>query len=107
MIKRRGNVCDWTYVLETGTGNIIARSSWGTNCEFDKATWEQLPIVEGRLAWWWQCVKRWFKHEKRKKTAATKTTPTGQPRRQAPEPVLAKTGAGESRDSSAGAGTAN
>ena len=45
-MKRQGKTGKWTFVLETSEGKILATSEWGTDYEFNKKQWEELPIIE-------------------------------------------------------------
>ena len=41
--KRKGNTGVWTFVTITGEGKVLATSEWGTNYEFNRKEWADLP----------------------------------------------------------------
>jgi hypothetical protein len=43
--KRQGKTGVWKFMLETPEGKILACSEWGTNYEFAKKEWQDLPLV--------------------------------------------------------------
>lgn len=49
--RRQGHTGIWTLSVANGD-TVLALSEWGTQYEFERRAWEQLPLLEGTQ---WRC----------------------------------------------------